>query len=673
MNQKINSLSKLHHIWLASKKLNMRFMMLIILAAGLLTSVNAQVYKYEKPSWWFGAAAGANFNFHRGSTQQLTAAFTPPVAFHDGNGVGLYIAPLIEYSHPTSGWGFMFQAGYDHRNSDFDQVISDCNCPADLSVKLSYITVEPSIKFAPGNSNFYLFAGPRFAFNRDKSFTYSLGRNPALPDQELLPPVTGDLNNVKGSLISAQIGAGLDIPLNSRDNQIQAVLSPFVSFQPYFGQSPRTVETWNITTLRAGAGLKFGRGREIPVVNVLMTMDDIRFTVKSPKNIPTERVYAETFPLRNYIFFDLGSTEIPERYILLNKDQVKDFKEDQAGVFESNNSADRSEKVMLVYYNLLNVMGDRMVRNPGTSITLVGSSEKGAEDGLKMSTSVKKYLTNVFGITPSRIVVEGGTKPKIPSEQPGGTLELDLLRAGDRRVSIESKSPELLMEFGDVNTPSFKPVQIKATQMAPLDSYVSFNVEDKDNKLSFWTMEVKDQKGNTKNFGPYTGKNVYLSGKSVLGDQPKGVYKITMKGTKKDGSTIMQNATSEIVQWTPTKDQEGKRYSILYEFNDAKAIDIYKKYLTNVIAPTISPNSIVYIHGYTDTIGDELNNSNLSLARAHDVHKILMNSLEKAGRKDVTFEVFGFGEDSKLSPFKNTLPEERFYNRTVIIDIIPQN
>jgi outer membrane protein OmpA-like peptidoglycan-associated protein len=656
-----------------SLRLKRSILFCIIIMASYSSSLFSQTYKYEKPSWWFGAAAGANLNFHRGSTQQLTSTFTPPVAFHDGKGIGLYIAPLIEYSHPTSGWGFMLQAGYDDRNSDFDQVVSDCNCPADLSVKLNYLTVEPSIRFAPGNSNFYLFAGPRFAFNREKSFTYSLGRNPALPDQELLPPVTGDLNNVKESLISAQIGAGLDIPFNSRDNQIQAVLSPFVSFQPYFGQSPRTVETWNITTVRVGAGLKFGRGREIPVGNVLMEMDNIRFTVKSPRNVPTERVYAETFPLRNYIFFDLGSTEIPKRYILLNKGMVKDFREDQTGVFESDNATDRSEKVMLVYYNLLNVMGDRMVRNPGTSITLVGSSEKGAEDGMKMSTSVKNYLTNVFGINPSRIGVEGATKPKIPSEQPGGTLELDLLRAGDRRVSIESKSPELLMEFGDVNAPSFKPVQIKATQIAPLDSYVSFNVDDKDNTLNFWNMEITDQRGNIKKFGPYTVRNVYLSGKSILGDQAKGNYKIMMKATKKDGSSIMQHATTEIVQWTPTKDQEGKRYSILYEFNDAKAIDIYEKYLTNVIAPTISPNSIVYIHGYTDTIGDELNNSKLSLARAHDVHKILMNSLTKAGRKDVTFEVFGFGEDSKLSPFQNKLPEERFYNRTVIIDIIPQN
>jgi hypothetical protein len=54
----------------------------------------------------------------------------------------------------------MLQAGYDSRKGDFDQVITACDCPADLSTNLSYITVEPSLRFV--KSNFYLYGGPRF-------------------------------------------------------------------------------------------------------------------------------------------------------------------------------------------------------------------------------------------------------------------------------------------------------------------------------------------------------------------------------------------------------------------------------------------------------------------------------------------------------------------------------
>ncbi|MBC7883935.1 MAG: outer membrane beta-barrel protein, partial [Saprospiraceae bacterium] len=353
-------------------------------------NLNAQLVKYEKPSWWFGVAGGANLNFYRGSTQQLNATFTPPVAFHDGNGAGLFVTPLLEYHNP-SGLGFMLQAGYDNRSSSFDQVISDCNCPADLSTKLSYITVEPSFRFTPGNSNFYLFGGPRIAFNMDKSFIYELGLNPAIPNQLPAPPVTGDLNNVRNTLISMQIGAGFDIPLNSQANELQAVLSPFVSFQPYYGQSPRTVETWNITTLRFGAGIKFGKGSKMVGNSDILPLDEgISFSVYSPKNIPAERRMRETFPLRNYIFFDLGSTEIPDRYVLINKNQVQDFKENQLEVFTPKNLTGRSDREMTVYYNILNIIGDRMQKNPKSVINLAGSSEQGPEDGTKMALSVKK-------------------------------------------------------------------------------------------------------------------------------------------------------------------------------------------------------------------------------------------------------------------------------------------
>jgi hypothetical protein len=52
------------------------------------------------------------------------------------------------------------------------------------------------------------------------------------------------------------------------------------------------------------------------------------------------------------------------------------------------------------------------------------------------------------------------------------------------------------------------------------------------------------------------------------------------------------------------------------------------------------------------------------------VKTIIQNSLSKAGRNDVKFDVSGYGENENNAPLI-TKPEERFYNRTVIIDIIP--
>ena len=631
----------------------------------------AQVIKYAKPSWFFGVAGGANFNFYRGSTNQLNASFTPPATFHDGDGVGLFIAPLLEYRPADSRWGVMLQAGYDSRRGSFNQVLTDCDCPADLSTKLSYITVEPSLRFAPFKSNFYLYGGPRLAFNLDKSFTYQLGINPAFPDQSPSPEVTGDFDNINKTLISMQIGAGYDIPLSSDSNKTQFVLSPFVSFQPYFGQNPRSTETWNNTTVRAGVALKFGQGQNIQESTDMVKDGDVQFTVNSPSNVPGERRMTEIFPLRNYVFFNAGSTEIPNRYVLLNKDQVKDFKEDQLEVFAPKTLSDRSKRQMIVYYNVLNILGDRMQKNPSATITLVGSSEKGPDDGAAMAESIKTYLVNIFAINPSRITTKGQNKPNIPSEQPGAKLELELLREGDQRVSIESNSADLLMEFQSGPDAQLKPVVINALQEAPVESYVTIENKGAKETLSSWSVQMTDEKGKVQSFGPYSEDVASIPGKSILGDRPEGDFKVKMVGQLKSGKIIEKETTMHVVLWTPAKIEEGIRYSIIYEFNKSKAIAIYEKYLTEIVTPKIPVGATVIIHGHTDIIGEEAHNIDLSLARANDVKGILASALSKAGRNDVKFEVNGFGEDENKSPFENKTPEERFYNRTVIIDIIP--
>ncbi|MFE3847768.1 OmpA family protein [Flavobacterium sp. LB3P45] len=662
-------------ISLSPNKLTIKSVALIALSLlSFQTAVQAQEtlpVKYTKPSWFFGVAGGANFNFYRGSTQQLNASFTSPKTFHDGFGAGLFIAPLLEYRPTDSRWGVMLQAGYDNRSGKFDQVITACDCPADLKANVSYITIEPSLRFAPFKSDFYLYGGPRLAFNMDKSFTYQLGVNPAFPDQEPNAAVKGNFDNIEKTIISMQIGAGYDIPLSSDSNKTQFVLSPFVSFQPYFGQNPRSTETWNNTTVRAGVALKFGQGQNIQQSTDMEKDGEVQFSVNSPSNVPGERKMTEIFPLRNYVFFNTGSTEIPNRYVLLNKDQVKDFKEDQLEVFAPKTLSDRSKRQMIVYYNVLNILGDRMQKNPSAIITLVGSSEKGPDDGAVMAESIKTYLVTVFGINPSRINTKGQNKPNIPSEQPGATLELELLREGDQRVSIESNSPDLLMEFQSGPDAQMKPVVINALKEAPAESYVTINNNGAKEALSSWSVQMTDEQGKVQSFGPYSEDVASIPGKSILGDRPEGDFKVKMVGQSKSGKIIEKETTMHVVLWTPAKIEEGIRYSIIYEFNKSKAIAIYEKYLTDIVTPKIPAGATVIIHGHTDIIGEEAHNLDLSLARANDVKGILASALSKAGRNDVKFEVNGFGEDENKSPFENKTPEERFYNRTVIIDIIP--
>jgi len=235
----------------------------VLILSGIQT-LQAQEYRYTRPSWWFGAAAGANFNFYRGTTQTLNSTFVTPTAFHNGFGAGLYLGTMLEYHAPETKVGFILQLSYDGRNGKFNEVMSPCNCPADLSTNLNYFAIEPSLRLAPFRGNFYLFAGPRLSYNWKKDFLYEQGINPDFPEQTPRADVEGEFSDINKLRLSMQVGMGMDIQLSSKDNQAQTVISPFVSFLPYFGQNPRSVESWNMTTIRVGAALKFGRGRKAP-------------------------------------------------------------------------------------------------------------------------------------------------------------------------------------------------------------------------------------------------------------------------------------------------------------------------------------------------------------------------------------------------------------------------
>lgn len=517
-------------------------------------------------------------------------------------------------------------------------------------VDLANIFLDLRLKLSGENTNFrpYLYAGPGFlADNRVSGFNFNAG----LGAKYYVSPATALLIDV-GYIHGIEF---TEYNVTGRDNFLKAS----VGIEFNFGKSRDEVFVVPENTPVA------------VIADTLLPLPEVIFTVNSPKNIPTERRVSETFPLRNYVFFNAGSTEIPNRYVLLKKEEVAGFKEDQLEVFKPKKLTGRSDRQMTVYYNVLNILGDRMQENPSTKVRLTGSSMKGAGKGKAMAESVKDYLVTVFGIDASRIITEGRIKPEIPVEEPGDKTDIDLRREGDTRVSIASESPELLMEFRSGEEIPLKPVEITTVQEAPIDSYVSFNAKDANETFSAWSLEIADENGKVQNFGPYTQDLVTIPGKSILGSRPEGDYKVTMIGKNKNGDTVKKETSMHMVLWAPPKEEQGMRYSVIYEFDESKVIPLYEKYLTEIVAPKIPKGATVIIHGHTDVIGEEAYNLNLSQERVSNVKTIIENALTKAGRSDVKFETQGFGENRETAEFDNKLPEGRFYNRNVVIDIIP--
>jgi outer membrane protein OmpA-like peptidoglycan-associated protein len=612
-----------------------------------------------QPTWWFGVSGAANVSSYTGTTQTLNSSLIVPAAFHKGNGVRPFGSILMEY-RPSTVFGGMLNVGYDGRGGKFDNVIAPCDCEATLKTNTSYLTVEPSLRVNL-ISNLFVFAGPRIAFNLQKDFSYT---------QELQPNTDGEISEMRNTILSGQAGIGYDFPISAANSTTKISLSPFVSYHPYFGQDPRNIESWSVSTVRAGLALKFGKAgkpaAETPVV--VVPTGDVEFTIVEPKSIQVKRVVSETLPLRNAVFFDKGSNAIPSRYALLSNTAADSFREAQLQQEATVSGTGRSERQINVYHNILNILGDRLRANPSASVSLAGASSNGKVEGKALAESVKQYLVSTYGISGGRIVTEGRVKPVNPSEQPGATKELDLLREGDRRVDIVSTSPELLLQVG--GDMMMKPVQITNTKQNEMDGLVLFNVKGAEKQLKSWSLDLTDEQGTVQHYGPFYKDQGTVAGKTILNNRAEGTYKVVMTGEAKSGLPLTKQGSIHLVRPAEAV-EKGLRYSILFDFDKSNAASSYSKFLNDVVAPLITDGATVIVHGHTDVIGDEGYNQKLSEGRAQETQKILEKALANAGRSNVKFQTTGYGEDVAEAPFHNTLPEERFYNRTVIIDINP--
>lgn len=648
-----------------------RLFFVLMMLTGVASALTAQEVQRTQPKFWIGFTGAGNYNMYTGTTQKLNETLMAPSAFHNGSGFGGLGTILLEY-RPIPQIGIMLNLGYDNRGGTFNQVQSPCNCPEDLKTGLSYATIQPSLRISPFGPNFYVFLGAAYSHNLNKSFTYTFDQD----NGDLFNTDEDDFSNIRKNLFSAHVGIGYDIQLASAESPTQVALSPFISYHPYFGQAPRDIESWSISTIRVGMSFKFGRGAvnkraeravapapaPAPSYNpiIIVAESDVKFSVRAPISNPVRRTINETFPLRNYVFFEEGSTDIPNRYVKLNKEQAKYFDTERLRDSEFKNRSGRSDRQMDVYYNILNILGDRMRENPSAQISLIGASAgNGAALGKEYAESVKRYLTDVFEIQSSRINTEGKDQPINPSESPGAVKFLPLLHAGDRRVDIVSKTADLMT-----------PLEIIAVHENPMDSRVLFTSKSEKNQpLKSWNVKLTDEYGVTQNFGPYTGDQESVPGNTILGNRSSGRYKVLMSGKTAEGAVVEKEMTLDLVRIPELKEEESLRYSILFDFDESNTVATYEKFLTDVVAPRIEDYSKVIIHGHTDIIGSEDYNMKLSEQRASETERILSNAVRRSGKNRVDFETHAFGMDTDKAPFNNKLPEERFYNRTVVIDI----
>jgi len=356
-------------------------------------------------------------------------------------------------------------------------------------------------------------------------------------------------------------------------------------------------------------------------------------------------------PLLNYIFFDSNSAVIPKRYIKIQPDEALDF----------NNKSLENLDVLETYYQVLNIIGYRLRNNPNNEITLVGTNsninqeKNNKELSGQRAEAVKQYFVDVWKIEDNRIDVIARNLPEDKSDN--STLDG---QAENRRVEIISRNGTIL-----------EPVITTDTLRKFSDYRLRFfPAVNSDAGLSQWELSIKQ--GN-KELIKFSGTNQIPDSLDWFITQkdssaPKKGGKITYQLSAID--SIGQVAISP-ENWIPVdqmtierkrlskmEDKEFEYYSlILFDFAKSKLEKDHKKVL-DFVDNRIKPDSKISVAGYSDSSGDEKINEKLSLKRAKAVNKHLK-------LKDA--EILGIGETELL--YDNSLPEGRFYCRTVKITI----
>jgi outer membrane protein OmpA-like peptidoglycan-associated protein len=516
-------------------------------------------------------------------------------------------------------------------------------------------------------NNFYLNFGARGDYYIEKTFTQK---------EQLIKPTDfsrfengtrtrnfyslTEIPNVNKFSFSGLAGISSELSLNNKRTirLVPEILATY-NFTPVVQNYK-----WNIFTIRAGFSLKFSLSNQVDILNLKFNLlkNDKSNKIINLESIDIKESYFNYFrPLLFYIFFENGSSDIPKRYKKITKKQTKEFKLD----------AINNTNTLEIYTSILNILGYRMNQYPKAKIIINGcNSNKEIEyNNLSLSRKraeiIKDYLINVWNIENNRININVQNLPDNPTAYFSDSM-LDQIDGEEenRRVEITSDTYEITEPLNIIDTKS---------TISP-DSLIYQSDIESNNSINKWEIDVNS--GN-KEIISKSGKNIVNNYSFILNlnDNLKNIlesrsnYLIsTFIVENNDGKNYKKEITTPIHKLflgeQSSMDNNYDEYRlILFPFNSSN-IEEFNQNIIKFIKNKLKPGTIIKITGYTDRVGNDSSNLELSFNRANSV----FNELKLNQSEFLKIAVDGKGEKSPLL-YDNNLPEGRFYCRTVIISI----
>ncbi len=516
---------------------------------------------------------------------------------------------------------------------------------------------------------------------------------------------SGDLSKKIGIIPSLSLGLSYDAPLSNMlwaEPGIEATL-------PFGGQSSGTgvsvfrlggITYWRQAELSATFALLFDltpRKEMVPVfvkrevpVPITVLIEPSRDTI--PKLSASIRAVAisstgeksdvvrmtveeirtrNADPLLNYIFFDAGSSTFPSRYIT--------YSSPDAAKQQFQGSEERHDiSLMDLYRETLNIIGDRMRKYPKARLTLIGSTDNtddrdangsSADEALlalarKRAEAVKDYLVNIWRIDPARLKTQAAILPERPS--PSST---EHGREENRRVefhiegvdsaAMHLSAPVIVTNIEHLATPDS--IVLLPTVSAPI-VHANASISAQGVVLQSFASDVANS-GEEKVWAP-TEQTL-----NKLRDSLEIDYEVSDSAGNR--AHAHSSIPLSIVRVASDRPERIERFSlILFGFDESQLGSGNERSIRSAaeMIPKV-PVKRVLIQGYTDEMGDQTHNDQLSKTRAENV-RTQLEAMLRAKRLDPNvLDIHSQGHGSRDLPYDNNLPEGRFFSRTVNITI----
>jgi outer membrane protein OmpA-like peptidoglycan-associated protein len=379
-----------------------------------------------------------------------------------------------------------------------------------------------------------------------------------------------------------------------------------------------------------------------------------------------------------YIFFDEKSAAIPQRYVRLRRSDTPDFLPENL----VKTASPKTDHELDVYYQLLNIIGFRLQQYPFARLTITGFNDANAEItdgkiiagkplGLQRAERIKEYLQTVWDIPASRILARsGGTR---------GTADA-VDAAESRMVEMQASQAEIFEELRyDYILRQLEPpvVEIQPEIIAPkgLAAWSATITQDVHPSGSA-TKSASAAVPRPKNlFAEYLGKVAPTTLSSNL-ERATAAFPlldddltITVSAADKERNSSQASVKLPIKTLRlETKRQMnlpdvrvGTYWVFCFDLNSKQIlVDERIRRVVQSLKKNITPGAELSITGYADTRGNVQSNRRLSDERAEAVSQLINAPSSRVA------SIEGKGESVF---YDNDLPEGRFYNRFVRVDV----